>query len=540
MSFLEPTPLEQAIRHALALRRQSQHAFFQSATLTSQKPLHPSRVAFGSALYFTLKTNVLRLLREKLWEHRHLFAETIAEEMHKPVHDVLETDVLTAMNVCDGLASQSLQKHLHPSPKWSLKMQLMGRMTWVHRRPLGIVGVITPWNYPLATPMSTIGSAWLCGNQVLFKPSEYTPKTAGLLVKLWHEALQQYGFSPLDVQLLDARRSTGEQVVRHPDIDGFCFTGSSTVGAFIRELAGHRPCVLELGGNDPAILLPSLPLHEVPDAMAHIVWSRFSNAGQTCAATKRLWIPASLKEAVYTALIRHVSQLKVGTPFASETHIGPLVSWSQQQKALEQKHHALQEGAKVLVEASLPSEESHYPFVAPCVLVDVQDTHLPWQEEVFAPILSCRVYPDATLPEVVASEASQGYALGASVWGDEDEALSIAACLPASQVGINETVMPWYAMPSVPWLAFGRSGQGARHAQEGMYSLTRPQALTENWFWSVAQVFRKAPWLFQTLPTSLMATRYASAEALCGSFSWGSIQHPFKLQWLWLLLKRFW
>jgi acyl-CoA reductase-like NAD-dependent aldehyde dehydrogenase len=520
-----------------------EEALQRAKCLKAQKLTETPELSFASKAYFQRRKAVLQTLRQALWASRNHFAEIIAKEMHKPVHEALETDVLTAISICDGLTSATLHNALKPVLRGSFKMLAMGRMTWLHRRPLGIVGVITPWNYPLGTPMSAIGSAWLCGNQVLLKPSEYTPQTAQYLVALWHEALTCHGFSTDEIQCLDASRETGEQLVRHPDMDGFCFTGSSAVGAFIRQQSGHRPCVLELGGSDPAIFLPSLPKESLDDAVRHVVWSRFSNAGQTCAATKRLWIPASLRTRIYEALRLHVGRLRVGDPFDPQTQVGPLVSWSQQEKAHQQKTHALAHGASILVEAPLPQPTTQtdtlYPYFAPCVLIDVQDHHQPWQEEVFAPLLSVRVYDDNALEEVLRAEITQHYALGASVWGDDEEALRVAEKLPASQVGINETVMPWYAIPTVPWLASGRSGQGARHAQEGMHSLTRPQIITENLGWSLWHLLRKAPWLFQDSTHDMTLHRKASAEAICGSFTWGKLGHPFKLQWLWYLIKRF-
>lgn len=475
------------------------------------------------------------LLGKSLFHARYQLAQLIAQDMHKPVAEALQTDLVTAISVCEYFSRPDVLKVLKPHRLKANKPGLMMRRVVETRRPYGVVGVISPWNYPLGTPVSAIVQAIAAGNAVVWKPSEYAPRTSRRLVELINETLVSLGQPPGLVTLLEGDGLVGQQLVDDPDIPVIVFTGSTAVGQQIRQRVSHKKLVLELGGSDPCIILPGVT--DLPQVLRHVLWARMANAGQTCAAVKRLWVPQDLYQTTLDLLAPQVAALRVGPPEDSGTQVGPLVNARQQAQAQRQLAETLAQGARVVAQASLPSHSEAFPYVPPTLVADVPPGTPLATEEVFAPILP--VFPYDDLEAVLAHESAHAFSLGACVFGPQQEAMAVAARLPVGQVAVNDTVMPWYATPEVPWVALGKSGQGVRHSPAGLLELTIPQVVVENPVWERLPLMRQAPWLFPKGPV-VPQNPEADADALLRVMLWPFVGSGQNLGALPRFLRQFW
>lgn len=420
------------------------------------------------------RARLLRAVMRSLHARASEIAALISEETGKPLADALEADVGTALGVLGYYAKIGPDRLKPKAIQPDLISLITGRAHQETYHPRGVIAVISPWNYPLAIPASGLATALMAGNTVILKPSELTPATGLWLVNLVRETLQQQGF-PSDVaQCVIGDGSTGSALTQQ-SIDGIIFTGSATTGQRIQQACTGRDvwASMELGGSDAMLILDGCPLET---AASYALWGRYTNAGQACAAVKRLLVPRHATEAFLGHLQAKIAKLKVGPPNNPDNHVGPLISEAQLRLLDSQVQDALGKGARLLTGGKRHPGPGW--FYEPTLLTDVPDNARILHEEVFGPVLP--VIPYDSLDEAIQMVNASAFGLTASVFGPEAEARTIAGRLACGTVVINDVGPSNYAMPCAPWGGWKNSGSGASHGERALLDLSRVQVVSVN------------------------------------------------------------
>jgi aminomuconate-semialdehyde/2-hydroxymuconate-6-semialdehyde dehydrogenase len=332
------------------------------------------------------------------------------------------------------------------------------------RKPLGVVGVISPWNLPLLLLTWKIAPAMACGNAVIAKPSEETPGTATLLAEVMHTVgipagafNLVHGYGP---------GSAGEFITSHPDIDAITFTGESRTGsAIMRTVAeGVKPISFELGGKNAAIIFADCDKEKVFDGMMNAI---YLNAGQVCLNSERVYVERSFYEEFITELVRRVKRMKQGWPADADTAMGPLISAEHRDKVMSYFKLATEEGATIHAGGGVPhfgDARDNGFWVEPTVISGLPENARCVKEEIFGPI--CHVAPFDTEAEVIAKANDTRYGLAATIWTTNlSKGHRVAE---AMRVGLS-WVNCWYLRDlRTP---FGGSGLSGIGREGGLHSL---------------------------------------------------------------------
>jgi acyl-CoA reductase-like NAD-dependent aldehyde dehydrogenase len=333
-------------------------------------------------------------------------------------------------------------------------------------RPVGVVGAIGPWNWPMMITVWQVGPALRMGNTVVVKPSEYTPLSVLALVHVLN------GVLPADVLTAVAGEGdVGARLSSHPGVDKLVFTGSTATGqAIIRSSADTvKRLTLELGGNDAGIVLPDVD----PRAIAQdLFWGAFINTGQTCAALKRLYVHSDVYDEVCAALVEVSQAMPMGRGLDEQNVLGPLQNRAQYDIVARLVDAARESGAKVLVGGD-PDPDAPGYFYPATIVADVDDDNPLVAEEQFGPALPIVRYDD--LDQAVAMANGLDVGLGASVWSsDREAARAVAARLEAGTVWINSH---GGVHPMIPFGGVKKSGYGLEFGVEGLKSVAVPQVI---------------------------------------------------------------
>jgi succinate-semialdehyde dehydrogenase/glutarate-semialdehyde dehydrogenase len=418
-----------------------------------------------NALGVTRRVEILRRFQELLLRDRDVLARKITAEAGKPVVESLLSEILVALDAarfCAENASRVLRAEDVPHGNLIMKTK-RGRLVY---EPVGVVGIISPWNYPFSIPATETLAALVTGNAVVIKPSELTPVSALELQRLLHEA-----GVPKDVLgVVLGEGPTGAALIESK-IDKLYFTGSVATGKGVAEAAARRllPVVLELGGKDAMIVLDDA---DVDVASSAAVWGAMMNAGQTCLSVERCYVHRSIYDRFVFACGAKLSQLKVGDGSEPGTDIGPLISERQLQIVESQVEDARLQGARILSGGRrLP--ELGPQFYAPTLITDVTSSMKLMREETFGPILP--IIPFANDDEAVGLANASEFGLAASVFTrDAKRGEAIARRLNAGAVMIND-LLSCFAMPEAPHGGTRASGIGRTHGIMGMREMVRPK-----------------------------------------------------------------
>lgn len=336
----------------------------------------------------------------------------------------------------------------------------------LHRRPLGVIAAIAPWNWPVMIAIWQIVPALRAGNTVVLKPSEYTSACTLAMIRVIAEVLP-----PGVINTVTGAGDVGAQLAAHPDIDKISFTGSGPTGQKIAAQAAARliPVTLELGGNDAAIVLPDAD----PDAITMgLFWGAFLNMGQTCACIKRLYLPENLHDAIVSRLKALADAFPMGDPLADGTAMGPVQNRMQWRKVQRLVDEARAAGGQVLC-GGVPADGPGY-FYPLTLVTGLKDGDSLVDEEQFGPVLPILRYD--TVDSAIASANRLTLGLGASVWGqDATELRRVAERLEAGTVWVNQHGM---VHPLVPFGGLKGSGIGVEFGLEGLKALTRTHILS--------------------------------------------------------------
>lgn len=422
---------------------------------------------------------LLKSVMRAFYEQANMLAAIISRETGKPVHDALEADIGSAINILRHYAGLGPKRLKPKSIAPDLLSVIAGRTHQEIYHPRGIIGIISPWNYPVAIPVSGLAAALMAGNTVILKPSELTPATGEAVVRLFRETLIRLGLPVDTVQGLTGDGQTGADLLQER-IDGIIFTGSARTGRKIRETAAKKGvwCSLELGGSDAMLVLEGGNLEKIS---SYVLWGRFTNTGQACASVKRLFVPRNDAQALQDHLQAKVAQLLTGPPDQPKNHIGPLISETQLHLLEAQVQDAIALGATVLCGGKRMAGPGY--FYEPTLLSNVPKSARVMNEEVFGPVLPIIAYEnvDQAIQQINDSE----FGLTASLFGPQEQAQAIAPRLACGTVTINEIGASNYAMVSAPWGGWKSSGSGASHGERALLDLSQTQIVSINRFYQI-------------------------------------------------------
>ncbi|MEC4671924.1 MAG: aldehyde dehydrogenase family protein, partial [Nitrospirota bacterium] len=335
------------------------------------------------------------------------------------------------------------------------------------REPVGVVGQIIPWNFPLLMAAWKLGPALAAGCTIVLKPAEQTPLSALLLGELMCEA----GFPDGVVNIVTGYGETaGAALAAHPDVDKVAFTGSTEVGKLILNAAASnlKKVSLELGGKSPSLVLQDADLNAGIPGVASAI---FFNHGQCCCAGSRLYVEKGIFDNVISGVVEQAKKIKVGPGMDPATDMGPLVSDEQQQRVLGYLESGVSEGAKAVVGGGRVGDKGY--FVEPTVLVNTTPTMKVVQEEIFGPVVCAEPFTD--LDEVITQANNSIYGLAAAIWTkDLSKAHRIAAQLQAGTVWINcHNIFD----AALPFGGYKQSGWGREMGHDALELYTEVKAV---------------------------------------------------------------
>ncbi len=419
-----------------------------------------------AALDFAARGVILRRWRSQIMANKDRLIETMVAENGKPSQEVLYE--LAYIGDAIGYYSANAAKFLKDQ-KVPLHL-LKTKQARVIYHPFGVIGVISPWNYPLILAFGDAIAALMAGNAVVIKPSEITPMSAILMAELAEGA----GFPSGLIQVVTGLGETGAALIDNADL--IVFTGSTATGKKVMERASRRlvPVILELGGKDPMIVLKDANLDRAVNGALN---GAFFNNGQTCIAVERLYIEEPIYDQFVSRLVEGVQKLRVGNNQAGEHNIdlGPLTFPRQLEIVERQVEDARARGAKVLTGGKRRTDLPGL-FYEPTILTEVSDEMLVMQEETFGPLLPIIKVKNAE--EAIEKANKSNFGLSSSLWtGDRARGERLARQIEAGSTCVNDVTINYMAL-DVPFGGIKESGIGYRHGgADGLKKFCRPQSI---------------------------------------------------------------
>jgi acyl-CoA reductase-like NAD-dependent aldehyde dehydrogenase len=396
------------------------------------------------------RAKYLQRIAEGLQSRMEPLAKLITEEMGMPVRLSQIIQVGLPMTTFMSM-SQVLQE---------VKFEEQIGNSRVVREPIGVVGCITPWNYPLHQIAAKVAPALAAGCTVVLKPSDVAPLNAFVLADI----IEEIGLPAGVFNLVSGTGLTvGEAIVSHPDVDMVSFTGSTRAGRRVSELAAQRvkKIAVELGGKSPNVILEDADL---PRAVASGVQDAYLNSGQTCSALTRMIVPRSKLAEVEELARQNAATYTPGDPFADGTRLGPLANATQLERVRGYIKKGRDEGAKLVTGGDdLPDGIDKGYFVKPTIFSEVKPDMTIAQEEIFGPVLSIIPYEDEDDAVRIANDTI--YGLSGGVWsGDPEHALKVAKRIRTGQISINGGQFN----PLAPFGGYKQSGHGRELGRFGL------------------------------------------------------------------------
>ncbi len=405
------------------------------------------------------RAGYLSAISAGLAERRDEIAATIAQELGMPL-----------------TLSRIIQAGL-PTAQFAAMPQLIEEIAWeeeignsrVLREPVGVLGAITPWNYPLNQIAAKVAPALAAGCTVVLKPSEVVPLNAFILAEVIEAAGLPAGVFNL---VTGTGPVVGEAIAGHPGVDMVSFTGSTRAGRRVSELASAtvKPVAMELGGKSPNVILDDADLEKaVPDGVAKC----YLNSGQTCSALTRMLVPREKLAEAEEIAVRAAEAFTPGDPFEEGTRLGPLVSDLQRERVRAHIERGETEGAKLLTGGVAPPDGLERGFfVRPTVFSEVTAEMTIAQEEIFGPVLAIQPYEDEDDAVRIANDTVYGLAGG--VWsGDQERAIAVASRIRTGQIEINGGAFN----PLAPFGGYKQSGHGRENGRYAIEELLQVKSL---------------------------------------------------------------
>lgn len=436
------------------------------AMVTRARAAQPGWEAIG----FTGRAQVMRRMQKWMLDHVEEVINTIQSETGKTYEDAFSAEVSYGA-AAFGFWADEAEKYLAPEKVKAGSPMLMGRRMELRFRPLGVIGVIGPWNYPFTNSLGDAIPALMAGNTVVLKPSEVTPLTSLLIEK----GLRECGM-PEDVLIVaTGRGDTGAALI--DEVDMIMFTGSTATGKKVMAKAAETltPVSLELGGKDPMIVLADANIERA--ANAAVFFSMF-NGGQTCISIERVYVEAPVYDEFVAKVVEKTKALRQGDPSGGPGSVDVGAITFPNQMGIIERHvrDAVDKGARALTGGRRGTGPGD--FFEPTILVDVDHTMSAMTEETFGPTLPIMKVADAE--EALRMVNDSPYGLGASVFsGDTVRGEQIARRVEAGAVCVNDALVNYYAL-ELPMGGWKTSGLGSRHGAGGIRKYARQQAIVVN------------------------------------------------------------
>jgi acyl-CoA reductase-like NAD-dependent aldehyde dehydrogenase len=480
--------------HKIASRNPATGELLRELGSTNESDVHTAVTRAKSAqpawaeLGLSRRIAILRVFQARLHARKSEIAAAITREAGKPLAESLVTEVLIVLDAARFLIDNAFRLlRDEPVPHGSLATKL--KRGSLVREPYGVVGIISPWNYPFSIPATESLAALIAGNAVVLKPSELTPLVALELASLLYES----GI-PKDVFQVIVGDGVAGAVLVASDIDKLVFTGSVATGKRIAAAAAERllPVVLELGGKDPMLVLDDAGIDVASSAA---VWGAFVNAGQACLSVERCYVHRSLYESFADACTKKTKQLCVGNGMDANTDVGPMIHERQVRLVESHVEDAKTRGARILIGGErLPDLGPN--FYAPTVLADVAHDMRIMQEETFGPVLPIMAFGDDE--EAVRLANDSEYGLAASIFTrDATRGEQLARRIHAGTVMINDAVS-CFGISEAPHGGVKASGIGRTHGRFGLDEMVRLKYLDTDlipgmkkvWWYGYGESFR--------------------------------------------------
>ena len=401
------------------------------------------------------RIKILRSVKDRALDRSEQIAREVHKEIGRPEVEVLLGEVLPTADVVKYW-TESIEELLDPVEVELDALSFPGKVGWTHREPRGVIGLIAPWNMPIAIPLRTLVPALLAGNAVVFKPSEIAPRSGAILEELFK------GLLPEGVlEVVQGGKEIGIAVAA-ADVDLVVFTGSVAAGRAVAHACAERlvPCSLELGGKDAAIVLADADLTRAANG---IVWGALTMGGQNCASVERVYVERAVAKEFTDKVVAAVKALLVGD-------VGPLTTRAQRDLVTEQIASARTAGARVL--AGGEAGASDYAYEPTVLEVDSDDLAV-MKDETFGPVIPIAIVENAE--EAVHRANASRYGLTASIWTKKvRRGQELARRLRAGVVTINNHAFTG-ALPAAPWSGMGESGYGITNSPLALETLTRPR-----------------------------------------------------------------
>ncbi|HZE71327.1 MAG TPA: aldehyde dehydrogenase family protein [Pyrinomonadaceae bacterium] len=435
---------------------------------------------------FKERARVVLKAREIVLAEIEDIALLISRETGKPVPEAISMEIAPTLDLMYYFANH-IAKLLKPQKIDIGQYGLMGRSSTIIYQPLGVVGIISPWNFPWATPLDEVVMALMAGNAVVVKPSELTSLTALKIADVFNRAGLNEGL----LQIVAGDGATGNALVE-AGVDKIMFTGSVPTGKRVAEAAAKTltPVVLELGGKDPLIVLADA---NIQNAARAAVWGAFANSGQACASVERCYVDESVAEAFIKAVVAETRGLQQGSPGEKQTDVGSMSNERQLRIVEDHIAEAVRGGAAVLTGGS--TRRGAGWFHEPTVLTNVNHRMKIMRDETFGPVLPIMTFKSEA--EAVRLANDSIYGLTACVWtSDISRGRRIAEQLAAGTVMINEVVYT-HAIAQTPWGGVKQSGYGRTHGRLGLLELVSARHIHVNRLALIPDL-----WWFRYTPTA--------------------------------------
>jgi acyl-CoA reductase-like NAD-dependent aldehyde dehydrogenase len=423
-----------------------------------------------AAQSFRERGRVVLRAREIVLEGLDELADLISRESGKPIVESISMELVPTLDLMRYFARETAR--LLRSERINIgQYGLLGRSSRVVFRPVGVVGIISPWNFPWAIPVGEVVSALMAGNGVVLKPSELTPFVALKIAEVFARAGLPAGL--LSVVTGDGR--TGAALVE-AGVDKIMFTGSVATGRRVAEVAGRNlaPCVLELGGKDPMIVFADA---DIEAAAAAAVWGAFANAGQACASVERCYVDESIAEKFTARVVALTRSLRQDAGRSGVADLGAMSCERQRSIVEDHVRDAAARGARVLAGGGRGRMGGGF-FHEPTVVVGVDHTMRVMREETFGPVLPVMTFREEE--EAIRLANDSPFGLTASVWTrDIRRGERVAEKIEAGTVMVNE-VLYTHGIAQTPWGGIKQSGIGHTHGRAGLLELVHAQHIHTN------------------------------------------------------------
>jgi acyl-CoA reductase-like NAD-dependent aldehyde dehydrogenase len=430
---------------------------------------------------FEFRKELLLKLNDVIYDRIDEIASIISQENGKPRTEALSTEVLPSLYAIQYIAKNA-ERMLRDEPIHMFIWRMAGKRSYIQHKPLGVVGIISPWNYPWGIPVGQIATALIAGNTVVLKPSSSVP----LIGEKIREVFAEAGFPEHVFTVVQGPGAVGEAIVEG-QVDHLIFTGSVEIGRHVASLASKHliPITLELGGKDPAIVLDDADLEA---SAAGVIWGAFANSGQTCASIERVYVLESVYDRFVELIKQKASKLRQGPDENFDVDVGAMTSRSQLEIVKKQVADALEKGATVEVGGKTRDDLPGF-FFQPTVLTGVCHSMDVMTEETFGPLLPIQKVKDEA--EAIRLANDSRFGLTASVWTtDSERGERVAAQLVTGTVTINDSLWTFGAAET-PWGGVKESGIGRTHGKIGLMEMVRPLHISVDSFPRM-----KKPWWY--------------------------------------------